>query len=182
MHLSSAVPGWGTPGLPGGNQLKLKKSVPQYRGLSGLLGLFLARGLGTFQASVDGCHCLPLSHCLSDLPKVETLLSDHARRIGELSNFNVKSCDSSRYPRGPPSRESRWQVHYEGSHFCFESHALSIFAGHSLQTISEKLESSASRCQLARFHDPRENQAWWILPVPSASNTRSLVLLGNVDA
>ena len=48
MHLSSAFPGRGTPGLPGWNQLKLKKSAPQYRGLSGLLGLFLARGLGTF--------------------------------------------------------------------------------------------------------------------------------------
>ena len=46
MHLSSAFPGRGTPGLPGGNQLKLKKSAPQYPGLSGLLGLFLARGLG----------------------------------------------------------------------------------------------------------------------------------------
>ena len=32
---------------------------------------------------------------------METLLSDHARRLGELSTFNVKSCDSSRYPRGP---------------------------------------------------------------------------------
>ena len=42
MHLSSAFPGRGTPGLPGGNQLKLKKSVPQYRSLFGLLGLFLA--------------------------------------------------------------------------------------------------------------------------------------------
>ena len=61
MHLSSAFPGRGTPGLPGGNQLKLKKCAPQYQGLSGLLGLFLARGLGTFQASVGGCHCLPLS-------------------------------------------------------------------------------------------------------------------------
>ena len=50
-------------------------------------------------------------NCLSDLPRVETLLSDHARRLGESSNFNLKSCDSSRYPRGPPSRESRWQVH-----------------------------------------------------------------------
>ena len=28
MHLSSAFPGKGTPGLPGGNQLKLKKSAP----------------------------------------------------------------------------------------------------------------------------------------------------------
>ena len=107
MHLSSAFPGRGTPGLPGGNQLRLKKSAPQYPGLSGLMGLFLARGLGTFQASVGGCHCLPLSHCLSNLPRVETLLSDHARRLGELSNFNVKSCHSSRYPRGLPSRESR---------------------------------------------------------------------------
>ena len=44
---------------------------------------------------------LPFSHCLSDLPRVETLLSDHARRLGELSNSNVKSCDSSRYPRVP---------------------------------------------------------------------------------
>ena len=107
MHLSSAFPGRGTPELLGGNQLKLKKSAPQYQDLSGLLGLFLARGLGTFQVSVGGCHCLPLSHCLSDLPRVETLLSDHAQRLGELSNFNEKSCDSSRYPRGPPSRESR---------------------------------------------------------------------------
>ena len=49
MHLSSAFPGRGTPGLPGGNQLKLKKSAPQYPGLSGLLGLFLARGLGTYR-------------------------------------------------------------------------------------------------------------------------------------
>ena len=48
MHLSSAFPGRGTPGLPGGNQLKLKMSAPQYRGLSGLLGLFLAQGFGTF--------------------------------------------------------------------------------------------------------------------------------------
>ena len=72
MHLSSAFLGRGTPRLPGGNQLKLKKSAPQYPGLSGLLGLFLARGLGHFQASVGGCHCLPLSHCLSDLPRVET--------------------------------------------------------------------------------------------------------------
>ena len=39
---------------------------------------------------MGGCHCLQLSHCLSDLPGVETLLSDHARRLGELSNFNVK--------------------------------------------------------------------------------------------
>ena len=58
MHLSSAFPGRGTPGLPGGNQLKLKKSAPQYPGLSGLLGLFLARGLGTF-SGVSGW--LPLS-------------------------------------------------------------------------------------------------------------------------
>ena len=90
MHLSLAFPGRGTLGLPGGNQLKLKKSVPQYQGLSGLLGLSIARGLGTFQASVGGCYCLSLSHCLSDLPGVETLLSDHARRLGELSNCNVK--------------------------------------------------------------------------------------------
>ena len=73
---------------------------------------FLPEDWGHFQASVGGCHCHPLSHCLSDLPRVETLLSDHARRLGELSNFNVKSCDSSRYPRVPPSQESRWQVHY----------------------------------------------------------------------
>ena len=112
MHLSSAFLGRGTPGLPGGNQLKLKKSAPQYRGLPSLLVLFLAEDWGHFQASVGGCHCHPLSHCLSDLPRVETLLSDHARRFGELSNFNLKSCDSSRYPRGLPSRESRWQVHY----------------------------------------------------------------------
>ena len=46
--------------------------------------------------SVGGCHCLPLSHCLSDLPRVETSLSDHARRLGELSNFNVKSCNSGK--------------------------------------------------------------------------------------
>ena len=58
MHLSSAFPGKGTPGLPGGNQLKLKKIAPQYRGLSGLLGLFLARGLGTFS---DVSGWLPLS-------------------------------------------------------------------------------------------------------------------------
>ena len=38
----------GDPGTTGGNQLKLKKSAPQYPGLSGLLGLFLTRGLGTF--------------------------------------------------------------------------------------------------------------------------------------
>ena len=89
MHLSLAFPGRGTPGLLGGNQLKLKKSAPQYPGLSGLLGLFLAEDWGNFQASVGGCHCLPLSHCLSDLPRVETLLSDHAQRLGELSNFIV---------------------------------------------------------------------------------------------
>ena len=58
MHWSSAFPGRGTPGLPGGNQLKLKKSAPQYPGLSGLLGLFLARVLGTF-SGVSGW--LPLS-------------------------------------------------------------------------------------------------------------------------
>ena len=58
MYLSSAFPGRGTPGLPGGNHLKLKKSAPQYRGLSGLLGLFLARGLGTF-SGISGW--LPLS-------------------------------------------------------------------------------------------------------------------------
>ena len=51
---------------------------------------FLPEDWGYFQASVGGCHCLPLPHCLSDLPRVETLLSDHARRLGELSNFNVK--------------------------------------------------------------------------------------------
>ena len=49
MHLSSAFPGRGTLRLPGGNQLKLKKSAPQYPSLSGLLGLFLARGLGTYR-------------------------------------------------------------------------------------------------------------------------------------
>ena len=75
MHLSSAFPGRGTPGLPGGNQIKLKKSAPQYRGLFGLLGLFLARGLGTFSGVSEW---LPLSHCLSEFPKVETLLSYHA--------------------------------------------------------------------------------------------------------
>ena len=95
------LPGKGDPGTTGGNQLKLKKSAPQYPGLSGLLGLFLARGLGTF-SGVSGW--LPLSHCLSDLHRVETLLSDHARRLGDLITCNVKSCDSSRYP---PSRESR---------------------------------------------------------------------------
>ena len=52
------LPRNGTLGLVGGNQLKLKKSAPQYRGLSGLLSLFLARGLGTF-SSVSGW--LPLS-------------------------------------------------------------------------------------------------------------------------
>ena len=56
------LPGKGTPGLLGGNQLKLKKSAPQYRGLSGLLGLFLARGLGTF-SGVSGW--LPLSPIVS---------------------------------------------------------------------------------------------------------------------
>ena len=93
MHLSSAFPGRGTPGLPGGNQLKLKKSAPQYSGLSGLLGLFLARSLGTFSGVnwwLPLSPILPLSHCLSDLPRVKILLSDHARRLGELSNFNVK--------------------------------------------------------------------------------------------
>ena len=99
--------GKGDPGTTGGNQLKLKKSTPQYRGLSGLLAFFVPENWGYFQGSVGGCHCHLLSHCLSDLPRVETLLSDHARRLGELSNFNVKSCDSSRYPRGRPSRESR---------------------------------------------------------------------------
>ena len=62
MHLSSAFPGRENPGLPGGNQLKLKKSAPQYPGISGLLGLFLARGLGTF-SGVSGW--LPLSPIVS---------------------------------------------------------------------------------------------------------------------
>ena len=52
------LPGRGTPGLPGGNKLKLKKSAPQYLGFSGLLGLFLAGGLGIF-SGVSGW--LPLS-------------------------------------------------------------------------------------------------------------------------
>ena len=124
MHLSLAFLGRGTLGLPRGNQLNLKKCTPQYLGLSGLLGLFLARGLGTYRwlplsPFVSLCLplspfvslCLPLSHCLSDIPRVETLLLDYARRFGELSNVNVESCDSYRYPWGPPSWESRWQVH-----------------------------------------------------------------------
>ena len=53
------LPGKGDPGTTGGNQLKLKKSAPQYQGLSGLLGLFLARGLGTF-SGVSGWLPLPL--------------------------------------------------------------------------------------------------------------------------
>ena len=132
MHLSSAFPGRETPGIPGGNQLKLKKSAPQYQGLSGLLGLFLARGLGTFQASVGDCHCLPMSHCLSDLPRVETLLSDHARRLGELSNFDVKSCDSSRGPH-PGKADDRCikQNKYCFHDICFETH-FSAFMPHSL--------------------------------------------------
>ena len=79
MDFSSAFPGRGTPGLPGGNQLKLKKSAPQYPGLSGLLGLFFARGLGTF-SGVSGW--LPLSHCLSDLPGWRLTLTSVRRRTG----------------------------------------------------------------------------------------------------
>ena len=56
------LPGKGDPGLPGRNQLKLKKSAPQYPGHSGLLDLFLARGLGKF-SGVSGW--LPLSPIVS---------------------------------------------------------------------------------------------------------------------
>ena len=52
------LPGKGDPGLPGGNQLKLEKSAPQYLGLSGLLAFILPEDWGHFQASVGGCHCL----------------------------------------------------------------------------------------------------------------------------
>ena len=56
------LPGKGDTGTTGGNQLKLKKSAPQYPGLSGLLDLFLVRGLGTF-SGVSGS--LPLSPIVS---------------------------------------------------------------------------------------------------------------------
>ena len=38
--------GKGDPGTTGGNQLKLKKSTPQYRGLSGLLAFFSCPRIG----------------------------------------------------------------------------------------------------------------------------------------
>ena len=102
------LPGKGDPGTTGWKSAKIEEECAPVPGSFWSSGPFSCPRIGGhFQASVGGCHCLPLSHCLSDLPRVETLLSDHARRLGELSNFNVKSCDSSRYPRGPPSRESR---------------------------------------------------------------------------
>ena len=52
------LPGKGDPRTTGGKSAKSEESVPQYRGLSGLLGLFLAQGLGKF-SGVNGW--LPLS-------------------------------------------------------------------------------------------------------------------------
>ena len=92
------LPGKGDPGTTGGKSAKIEEECAPVPGSFWSSGPFFARGLGTF-SGVSGW--LPLSHCLSDLPRVETLLSDNARRLGELINFNVKSCDSSRYPWGP---------------------------------------------------------------------------------
>ena len=123
MHLSSAFPGRRTPGLLGGNQLKLKKSAPQYPGLLVFWAFFLPKIWGHFQASAGGCHCLPLSHCLSDLPRMETLLSDHARRLRELSNFNVKVVIPPVIPRVPhPGKANDRCIIYEiSSHISFHS-------------------------------------------------------------
>ena len=59
MHLSSAFPGRGTPGLrEGGESAKIEEECAPVPDLSGLPGLFLARGLGTY-SGVSGT--LPLS-------------------------------------------------------------------------------------------------------------------------
>ena len=89
------LPGKGDPGTTQGKSAKIEEECAPVPGSFWSSGLFLAQGLGTF-SGVSGW--LPLSHCLSDLPRVETLLSDHAQRLGELSNFNVKSCDFSGVP------------------------------------------------------------------------------------
>ena len=52
------LPGKGDPGTTRGKSAKIKEECAPYRGLSGLLGLFLARGLGTFSGVSEW---LPLS-------------------------------------------------------------------------------------------------------------------------